>query len=146
MQRSRLQKSERIYLRDTLRRLFACGATFVAYPFRVVYMMVEEPMKEAPLAILISVPKKRFKHATDRNRVKRLVRESFRLQKAPLREKLEARHTTLCFAVLMIADEIPSYASVYKAMEKILRRLEREVAKQDEASNGGEEPTLLSVE
>ncbi|WP_052102601.1 ribonuclease P protein component [Porphyromonas gingivicanis] len=132
MQSSRLQKSERIYLRDTLRKLFASGDTFVAYPFRVVYRVVRERGREAPLALLISVPKKRFKHAVDRNRLKRLVRESFRLQKAPLRESLEKADTSLHFAVLMIADEMPSYATVYKAMEKILRRLEREWLKREE--------------
>lgn len=132
---NRLQKSERIYLRDTIRLLFASGDTFVVYPFRVVYLVTEDVCREAPLSILISVPKKRFKRATERNRVKRWVRESFRLQKSTLSEQLAQQQTTLRFATMMISSDMPDYNVVYKAMGKILRRLEREWSKQQPTLN-----------
>ena len=55
-----------------------------AFPLRVVYVNKERAHGEVPVQILISVPKKRFKHAVDRNRVKRQVREAYRLHKQVL--------------------------------------------------------------
>ena len=60
-----------------------------AFPLRVVYVNKERAQGEVPVQILISVPKKRFKHAVDRNRVKRQVREAYRLHKQVLYEALK---------------------------------------------------------
>lgn len=121
-----LSKSERIYLRDDLRRLFAEGSSFVAYPLRIVFLSSPTPKPNAPLAILISVPKKRFKHAVDRNRIKRLVREAFRLQKDKLGQKLRSQGCSISFAAVYLKNELPDYKTIYRAIGKTLHRLERE--------------------
>ena len=58
-----------------------CSQSVAAFPLRAVYMLSERQTGDAPVQLLISVPKKRFKHAVDRNRVKRQIREAFRQHK-----------------------------------------------------------------
>lgn len=78
-----LPKSERLCSRLLIDRLFEAGRSksFAAFPLRLVITTVEEPGNQ----LLISVPKRNFKHAVDRNRVKRQVREAYRHNKQLLR-------------------------------------------------------------
>ncbi len=127
MQKNRLQKPERIYLREDLRQLFDEGSSFVSYPLRIVYQIREGKEKGFPISILISVPKKRFKHAVDRNRIKRLIRESFRQQKHNLSNTLNKEKLSIHFAVICLIDELPDYTTIYKAMGKALKKLEKNI-------------------
>ena len=70
-----------------------CSQSMAAFPLRAVYIKKERAQGEAPVQILVSVPKKRFKHAVDRNRVKRQVREAFR------------QHKQLLLAFIWLSDE-----------------------------------------
>lgn len=131
---SGLTKPERLYLRDDIRCLFEkSSGSFIAYPLRVVYRIAPKSEgKEPALSVLISVAKKRFKHAVNRNRVKRLIREAYRVQKSPLYNEVEAKGLTIHFALLMLDKELPSFSQVTAAMQKTLRRLEREVARYEQ--------------
>ena len=69
-----LHKSERLDKKKVIDKMFSGGArSFSVFPLRVVYLPVEE--LEAPVSILVSVSKRRFKRAVKRNRVKRQIRE-----------------------------------------------------------------------
>lgn len=81
----RLPKSERLCSRFLIERLFqpTTNASLSAYPIRIVYRTAMQPEQGAYRgndgnAILISVPKRLFKHAVDRNRIKRQIREAYR--------------------------------------------------------------------
>lgn len=77
-----LHKAERLNKRSVVKRLFdGKNKSVSAFPLRVVYMPIEEEAMAVPVSILISVPKRYFKHAVDRNRVKRQIRESYRKNK-----------------------------------------------------------------
>ena len=86
-----LSKEERLSWKRYIDLLFEKGQSFVAFPLRVVYLPLEEEMS-APVSILISVPKKKFKRAVKRNLIKRQVREAYRVRKYdlidPLTEKI----------------------------------------------------------
>ena len=70
-----LRKSERLDKKKVIEKMFAGGSrSFSVFPLRVVYLPVEE--LEAPVSILVSVSKRRFKRAVKRNRVKRQIREA----------------------------------------------------------------------
>lgn len=75
-----LHKSERLDKKKVIDKMFSGGArSFSVFPLRVVYLPVEE--LEAPVSILVSVSKRRFKRAVKRNRVKRQIREAYRKNK-----------------------------------------------------------------
>ncbi|HPD59040.1 MAG TPA: ribonuclease P protein component, partial [Paludibacteraceae bacterium] len=67
-------KSERLNSKIKIDRLFTDGKAFLVYPLRTVYFISSENPSE--LEVLISVPKKKFKKAVHRNRIKRLIREA----------------------------------------------------------------------
>jgi ribonuclease P protein component len=75
-----LPKEERLSLKRQIEQLFSVGHSFIAYPIRIVYRPLTSD--EPPVtAILVSVSKRRFKRAVDRNRIRRLLREVYRLNK-----------------------------------------------------------------
>lgn len=76
----RLPKEERLYHRKQIDNLFSKGKSIKQFPLKLLYV---DNLKEEkiPLKILISVPKRNFKKAVIRNRIKRLIKESYRIQK-----------------------------------------------------------------
>ena len=99
----------------------------VAFPLRIVYMRKErkpeDDEKAPPVSILISVPKKRFRHAVDRNRMKRMVREAYRINKHILWEALAGRSYGIVLAFICITDTMPSYHQVEKRVIKSLSKI-----------------------
>ncbi|MDH6313862.1 ribonuclease P protein component [Parabacteroides sp. PFB2-10] len=119
-------KQERLSWKRHIDLLFAEGSSFVAFPLRVIFLFSEEPMPVRS-SILISVPKKKFKRAVKRNRIKRLVRENYRLQKEPLIASLEEKDKHLLVAFLFIDQEEPTFQSTGKAMSKAIRILQEKI-------------------
>lgn len=116
------KKAERITSKLLIDRLFnGEGSSMVVFPFRVVYIRI--PKGEVPVSILVSVPKKRFHKAVDRNRMKRLTREAYRRQKQILWNAMEESDESIAIAFICIASSLCTYANVYKSMNKILTRI-----------------------
>ena len=115
-------KEERICSLKAIEALFASGERFSAYPLFVVYRQAEN--SEGRTSVLFSVSKKRFKRAVDRNRVKRLMRESYRLNKPAFFPSLEEKGVVLHIAFVYVDNTLPEYrqveAGMKKAMEKIM--------------------------
>jgi len=100
------QKRERMVSLKLIESLFGggCSQSVAAFPLRAVYMLSERQAGDAPVQLLISVPKKRFKHAVDRNRVKRQVREAFRQHK-DLLWQVVPEEQRLLLAFIWLSDE-----------------------------------------
>ena len=118
-----LYKKEKLCSVVAIEQLFGRGgADFsrLAYPLRAVARNNPRRESDAPVAFLISVPKKRLRHAVDRVRMRRLIREAYRLQKGayPVAPGLR-----LDLAFVYVADSLKSYASVAEAMRRILSSL-----------------------
>lgn len=120
--RFRFTKKERVIGEKRIETLFAKGKSFISYPFRVVFHEMECDKKPS-LSILISIPKRRLKTAVDRNRMKRLTREVYRLNKHQFinRELLENKHVDVAF--IYVADKLCEYATVEKGIQKAFREL-----------------------
>lgn len=117
-----LCKAERITSKRTIDQLFGTdNNSITAYPFRVVYMPIQQP--DVPVSILVSVPKKRFHHAIDRNRMKRLVREAYRKQKHTLWHQLQDSGQGMAVAFICIAQHMCDYNMVYAAIGKALSKI-----------------------
>ena len=115
-------KSEHLCGDKRISRLFTQGDAFIAYPLRVVYLI--EPKKDAEAAsVLVSVPKKRFKRAVKRNRLKRLIREAYRLNKQLIAEKLDEKQMQIHIAFNYVSDEELDFVTINKKMKVALQRL-----------------------
>lgn len=106
-----LHKSERLDKKKVIEKMFAGGSrSFSVFPLRVVYLPVDE--LEAPASILVSVSKRRFKRAVKRNRVKRQIREAYRLNKQPLLETLAQKGLHMAVAFIYLSDELVDTALI----------------------------------
>jgi ribonuclease P protein component len=121
-----LGKSERLKSRKIIEQLFKEGQRFAVHPFRIFYL-------PAPMVLQcgVAVSSKNFKKAVDRNRIKRLTREAYRLQKQPLQEKLKGKNSGLYLFLVYTARELPDYQPVYDKMNLILNKLMKLVDEKD---------------
>lgn len=123
MRRNTLTKAERLCSKIQIDKLFSGGAkSFSVYPLRVVFMPVEKT-EEALASILISVPKKRFKHAVKRNRIKRQIREAYRKNKHELLDVLYNNEQGMAIAFIYLADELVPTTEIESKMKIALARM-----------------------
>lgn len=122
-----LPKAERIKSRKLAQELFAGrqSKSAIAFPLRAVYMLKSRESDAEPQAmVLVSVSKRRFKHAVKRNRVKRQVREAYRTRKQILLDGMAARpDETVVVAFIWIDDALHTSATVARSMRKLLDRI-----------------------
>ncbi len=115
-------KSERISSQKEIDLLFEQGTSFLVYPLRIVLLSIPKPLDTAvPVSILVSVPKRKFKRAVHRNRIKRLIREAYRTNKQGLQQK--SGDERLLVAFLYLSDTILPYQKIEDAMKKALCQL-----------------------
>ena len=119
-------KTEHLCGEKRITRLYTQGDAFIAFPMRVVFLI--EPKSESkPSNVLVSVPKKRFKRAVKRNRLKRLMREAYRLNKNPLIEKLEEKQMQIHIAFNYVSDDVLDFPTIEKKMLLSLQKLMEKV-------------------
>lgn len=116
-------KAERLSYKRDIDLLFGKGKSFVAYPFRIIFLLTDKTERSVPVSILISVPKKRFKRAVKRNLIKRQTREAYRLQKHDLWNIADDNCKYLSIAFIYLEKEIHSQAYINKAMNKAILSL-----------------------
>jgi ribonuclease P protein component len=121
--RATFPKREHIVSTKLIEMLFGSGSkSMAAFPLRVVYHKIPRGLTDVPVQVLISVPKKRFKHAVDRNRVKRQVREAYRHCKHPLCEAVPADECLL-LAFVWLSDELVPSSIVSERIGKLVSRI-----------------------
>ncbi len=126
-----LYKKEKLCSVVAIEQLFGRdGAEFshLAYPVRVVARNNPRRSSDAPIAFLISVPKKRLRHAVDRVRMRRLIRESFRLGKGRYALPEGIR---LDVAFVYVADRLTDYATVSRAVNRLLAAMAAHYSKEN---------------
>ena len=124
VERNFFPKSERLYLQKDIDKLFASGQTFFSYPLRIVYLPVtKDDAAESGISVLISVPKKRIRYAVKRNRIKRLIRESYRVNKSKSVEHFKSAEKQFHVAFLYTCNDMKTYADIEKAMQKALEMI-----------------------
>jgi ribonuclease P protein component len=120
---NKFYKEERLCSKKSLDLLFKNGSSFLLYPFRVTYHFVAEP-HHFPAQIVINVAKKRYKHAVDRNLIKRRTREAYRLQKQELLYRfLTEKPELLLLSLQYVGKQKYEYAFFEKKIALALKKL-----------------------
>jgi ribonuclease P protein component len=120
-------KNEKLCSQKLIGEMFLSGNSFLCYPLKVVWQKVDELQTDSTIQIAFSVPKRIYKRAHDRNRIKRLMRESFRLQKSELFQMAESKELKIALMVVYVGKEILDYAKVSAAMAKAIIRFSKEL-------------------
>lgn len=118
----RFVKNERLKSSKTIGQLFKSGSSFGMYPLRAVWKLVEQNPEKSMLQIAVSVPKKKFPRAVDRNRLRRQVREAFRLHKHRF-EQIVSDAPPIALMILYTGVEALPYSTIETAMIRMLKRL-----------------------
>lgn len=120
-----MRKSERLSGKKAVSLLFEEGRSFYVPPLRIIYRF--EDRGASPASMLVSVPKRIFKRAVDRNLLKRRIREVYRQNKTELYGKLEAENKIMHLGIQYNKKEILSYTEIETAFKNALGQLMAEL-------------------
>jgi ribonuclease P protein component len=118
-----LGKHERLKSRKLIEQLFKEGRSFSVFPIRVVWKYQEGTTGLLQAGFTVST--KHFKKAVHRNRIKRLMKEAFRLQKNSLQNEVEGSSKQLFIFLMYVGREIPVYLLAAEKIGGILKRLQK---------------------
>jgi len=125
-------KAEKLKSRKVVEELFARGKSLNVFPIRISYKFLPLPADEKTvLQVGVSVSKRNFKRAVDRNRIKRLLRETYRLQKRELIEVLKVQRRIGYVFFIYTDKQMPQYPIVFDTMSKCLEVLKRKAINED---------------
>lgn len=105
-----------------IEKLFQEGEKFRDFPFLINYLSLEKPISQKDFSVLISVPKRRFKHSHDRNYVKRSIIEAFRKNKFILEELKEIKNKPLALAIIYNFDTLLSSSEIETKLVSTLKK------------------------
>lgn len=134
-------KKEKLKSRKRIERVFKDGKSFSLFPYRV-YFLLEAPPSAASVATAVTATgatprsplqagfgasRRNFKKAVDRNRIKRLSREGYRLQKEPLLRQLQEKGLSMAVFFIYTGRELPDYPAVTEKIGVALHKLIKEI-------------------
>jgi ribonuclease P protein component len=132
-----LGKNERLKSRKAIDELFINGKSFSLFPLKIIWKKTINGHPTASNELLqcaFSVSKRHFKKATERNRIKRLMREGWRLQKNELKKSLQQSNQQAVVFLLYVGNELPEYKTVFEKINAALKKLQR-IMHEDLSSN-----------
>ncbi len=132
------RKAEKLCEKKLMDQLFMEGESMLVFPFKVLYKVVNESNNTqgsgsgAVLRVGIAVSKKRHRKAVGRNRIKRLIREAFRLNKTAINHFLKEQNIQLIAMFIYVANHELAFYSIdikmKKALEELIKVHQKEVA------------------
>ncbi|RME93030.1 MAG: ribonuclease P protein component [Bacteroidetes bacterium] len=121
MSEFRFRRGERLKSHQEISRLFGRGSQSIGkYPLRLVWREMSKRRSLYPVQFALSVPKKRFKRAVVRNRLRRRIREAWRLHKHELYARLPDDAPQLAWMVIYVGREEHDYDRIARSMRKLI--------------------------
>ena len=116
-------KKEKLKSKKLIEKLFVEGKSVSSFPIKLIYIKTELPT-DVSFQTGVTVPKKNFKSAVKRNRIKRLLREGYRLNKAVT---LNNSKDAFAFLFLYLGKDMPNYDKVNKHVALVLHKFKKKI-------------------
>ena len=119
-------KNERFCSKILIDEIFEKGKKIKHFPFILTYLPISKTKNnwQSPAKIVISVPKRKIKLAVNRNKLKRRIKEAYRLNKLSFYNNLEAKNTNLALFLIYIGKENETYSFIEKKLQLLLTEIQ----------------------
>ncbi len=122
--RNTFPKKERLKSKKLLEQLFLKGSAISAFPLKLLYLKTALP-KDVPFQVTVVAPKRNFKSAVKRNRIKRLLREAYRLNKPAFFNNTKGQYALV---ILYLGKEMPSFSEIESGTKTLLTKLLKKIS------------------
>ena len=117
-------KQQRLKSKKVIDQLFTEGKSINTFPLKLIYLKTPLPEK-TPVQVAVVVPKKNFKSAVKRNRIKRLLREGYRLNKHLIFNNMETQYALV---ILYLGKEMPLFSQIEEGTKAILSKFLKKIS------------------
>ncbi len=115
-------KEERLKSRNEIKELFANGSSFYLYPFKILF--IKSPTTDTSTQVLFTVPKRAYKRAVDRNKIRRRIKEAYRLNKHLLFTSNNDQYS-LKIAYIYVGKKAYNFEFIQQKLVETLTRLNK---------------------
>lgn len=119
-------KNERLCSEKSIQELFKTGNSGFFFPIK--YLINKEDSDEAKVQILITVPKRLFKHAVQRNKYKRFIREAYRKNKHNLAKLAIDKKLNISIAFIYVIKDNTDFIQIETAIKRALKKTVEELS------------------
>lgn len=125
MVRFTFDKEERLKSKKTIDALFLNkGQLAFSYPLKAVYDVVKEPQDHCPCpSIVVTVPKKKFKSSVARNRIKRQIKEAYRLNSSTFKSYCLEKNIYVPIVIIYIAQQAEPFEKIVSSLRKTIKSI-----------------------
>lgn len=123
---AKFPSNERIKSKLILEQVYNEGALIKAYPIKIKFLEIDA-LTDHTVQIVISIPKRIIKKATARNRIRRQLKEIYRLNKAQLVEKYQTKNKGLALFLIYTGKESPTFGHLENKLKELISKLEQDL-------------------
>ncbi len=127
----KFSKKEKLKSRKAIEQLFQTRQSVHVFPLRLIWRKLDFPLSQSPAQFAVSVPKRTFPKAVDRNRIKRVIREVYRLNKAAFYTALPKEEGQFGCMFLYTGKRPPTFTEIEKSLKKLIKIIPKKLKGKD---------------